>query len=85
MRFAHTTAALHWSCIAANLYTADKPVYSRPTGVIAVSQGCFRPFLQRGLEQWGMRFAKNIVAVNLFCITADLYEEETFISVTAVS
>ncbi len=32
-----------------------------------------------------MRFAKNIVAVNLFCITADLYEEETFISVTAVS
>ncbi len=32
-----------------------------------------------------MRFAKNIVAVNLFCITADLCQEENFISVTAVS
>ena len=80
MRFAHTTAAVHWSCIVADLY-----IQQTFKGVIAVSQGCFRPFLQCGLEQWGMRFAKNNAAVNLFCIIADLYEEETFISVTAVS
>ena len=59
MRFAHTTAAVHWFCIAADMYVPQTFI-----GVISVSQGWYQPILQSGLEQWGMGFAKNSATVH---------------------
>ncbi len=41
--------------------------------------------LQSGLEQWGVLFAKSNAAVYQFCITADLYIQQAFTGVIALS
>jgi len=46
---------------------------------------CCHPGLQSSNEQWGLHFALNSAAVHLCWVTANLYEEQNSIGVTAVT
>jgi len=56
-----------------------------PQVQIAVAQGCCEPVLQSSTEQQGSCFALTSVAMNWFCITLHLYEQQIFIGVVAAA
>jgi len=53
--------------------------------VIALAQACCEPFLQSSTEQWGLHFAQGSAAMPWCWVTAELYEEQTFIGMIAVA
>ena len=51
----------------------------------ALNGGAFEPLLQSSTEQWGLHFAQGSAAVYWCWVSAELYEEQTFIGVIALA
>ncbi len=54
-------------------------------GAIPGTKGCFVPALQSITEQWGLHLARTSAAVHWFWVTAQLYQQQVFNSVTVLT